>query len=401
MIPRVLYTLVALSLTVFVHGAPSPRPQAIEVGDAVTPIAEVEVEVDEHGVEWIEVPEELLEETIETRQEAEATSFGGGGHHGGPKRCRRLEVRKEWRDLSLINRLAYINSVKCLQSRRALNRTLDAKFTRYDEFVISHMDVADHVHGVAQFLPWHRHFGHLYQEALRDVCGYRGPFPYWDWTRDAAGTAPIANSPLFNTFGGFGGGGAPGTYTLPNFPPDNAMIPLATQAFEGPNAGCISSGPFQGTVVHVGPNKRFTDHCIVRNFLEAVRGDFTPANIAMIMGQATYDEFWNALDGFPFKPTPRLHDSGHGFVGGDMASYYTSNNDPMFYPHHAGLDRLWWRWQAADLSTRLNQINGQTSPYPPHGAIDLDWVLPFSTFAPSRTVRETMDPRNEPYCYTY
>lgn len=92
----------------------------------------------------------------------------GGLSLNQPKKCRQLEVRKEWRDLSAANKRSYIGAVKCLQSSRAFNRTLPAKFTRFDEFVKLHMDVADgiHDHGVAQFLPWHRHFGYLYHQAL-------------------------------------------------------------------------------------------------------------------------------------------------------------------------------------------------------------------------------------------
>ena len=34
-------------------------------------------------------------------------------------------------------------------------------------------------HYVAQFLPWHRWFGHAYHTQLRRACGYRGPLVYW------------------------------------------------------------------------------------------------------------------------------------------------------------------------------------------------------------------------------
>lgn len=61
--------------------------------------------------------------------------------------------------------------------------------------------------GQGQFLPWHRALGFLYETALREECGYKGPFPYviyfmtaaeaeappysfWDWPRDADGSKP-------------------------------------------------------------------------------------------------------------------------------------------------------------------------------------------------------------------
>lgn len=57
-----------------------------------------------------------------------------------------------------------------------------------------------------------------------------------------------------------------------------------------------------------------------------MRPVLSPANINNILSQINYDAFWNSLDGLPFKPDPALHDGGHGFIGGDMASFYTSNN---------------------------------------------------------------------------
>ena len=96
MIPRTLYSFVLLSLTAFAAAAPQTvEPGAIEVGDAVTPIAEAEVVVDEFGVEWVQVPD-VEEEPVERRQEAASTSSAGGSASGPGKKCRQLEVRKEW-----------------------------------------------------------------------------------------------------------------------------------------------------------------------------------------------------------------------------------------------------------------------------------------------------------------
>lgn len=35
------------------------------------------------------------------------------------------------------------------------------------------MLLTDTVHGIAGFLPWHRYFGQVYEDALRE-CGYKG-----------------------------------------------------------------------------------------------------------------------------------------------------------------------------------------------------------------------------------
>jgi hypothetical protein len=96
MIPCTLYSFVLLSLTAFAAAAPQTvEPGALEVGDAVTPIAETEVVVDEFGVEWVQVPD-VEEEPVERRQEAASTSSASGSASGPGKKCRQLEVRKEW-----------------------------------------------------------------------------------------------------------------------------------------------------------------------------------------------------------------------------------------------------------------------------------------------------------------
>jgi tyrosinase len=66
----------------------------------------------------------------------------------------------------------------------------------------------------------------------------------------------------------------------------------------------------------------------------------TPYINGNIMSQTTYDNFWNSLDGLPFKPEFRLHDAGHATVGGDMSSFYTSPNGIIWcpLPPHAATD---------------------------------------------------------------
>lgn len=45
-----------------------------------------------------------------------------------------------------------------------------------------------------------------------------------------------------------------------------------------------------------------------------------------------------------------------------MSDVSASPGDPLFYLHHANIDRLWWQWQAADLPARLEQMGGQNVP---------------------------------------
>ncbi|CAE7143445.1 unnamed protein product [Rhizoctonia solani] len=121
----------------------------------------------------------------------------------GTTSCSKPAVRKEWRDLDPTIQQSYISAVKCLATKPArVNSNTGA--TLYDDFATVHMMLSDRIHFVAQFLPWHRWFVHLYEAALKE-CGYDGSAIYWDWTRDAG--PHVVDSPIFDPVTGFGGTG--------------------------------------------------------------------------------------------------------------------------------------------------------------------------------------------------
>ena len=51
-----------------------------------------------------------------------------------------------------------------------------------------------------------------------------------------------------------------------------------------------------------------------------------------------YYPFTRALE---FGP----HGGGHNWIGGDMGNIQISPNDPVFWFHHAQVDRVWAEWQ--------------------------------------------------------
>ena len=60
----------------------------------------------------------------------------------------------------------------------------------------------------------------------------------------------------------------------------------------------------------------------------------------------------------------------------------TSPGDPLFYFHHAALDRLWWIWQMQDPEMRLHAIPNVTMP-----------PMPMPPMPPMRKIRRA-DPMN-------
>lgn len=87
-----------------------------------------------------------------------------------------------------------------------------------------------------------------------------------------------------------------------------------------------------------------------------------------------------------------VHEAGHFIAGGDPGGDpLCSPGDPVFYFHHAMMDRLWWIWQMQDPENRLNAVVslGGRQPAPGHeghgGAdggpaagrvFDLKWLFP-------------------------
>ena len=72
-----------------------------------------------------------------------------------------------------------------------------------------------------------------------------------------------------------------------------------------------------------------------------------------IMAANSYTEFWDRC--------ARVHDNVHVWVGGEMADQNWAAFDPLFWAHHAMVDRLWRIWQH-DKPGALPDHDTMTSP---------------------------------------
>jgi len=68
--------------------------------------------------------------------------------------------------------------------------------------------------------------------------------------------------------------------------------------------------------------------------------------------------------------------------------------------HHGNLDRIWWEWQRTSPE-RLYEVSGRTSITPPYGNLTFSYPLQMGNLGPTLPVRDVMDIRKEPSCYTY
>lgn len=166
----------------------------------------------------------------------------------------------------------------------------------YSQFVGYHADMSHQMHsmgnpiGTQRFLPWHRDYLVTLELALR-ILEPDFYFPTWHWTTDQAIPAWL------NAFT------PDGVIGLNNQP-----IPITRNPGGDPRVKTLPS----------------------------------TADIKRVVQHPTYTAFTLALEGArPFG----AHNQVHVWVGGTMSDLETAPADPLFWLHHAEIDRLWNQWQ--------------------------------------------------------
>ncbi|KAK8044124.1 Di-copper centre-containing protein [Apiospora rasikravindrae] len=294
----------------------------------------------------------------------------------GENACANPAKRVEWRTMDAAVQKQYIDAVKCLKTKPS---GMGLNTTRYDDFPYVHTHLDTTIHTVAMFLPWHRLFVQVYEDSLRD-CGYKGPMAYWDWTLD---TADVTKAPVWDVETGFGGNGDP------------AIDPLK----ESSRKKCLVDGPLKGLEVAYTMGG-YDPHCLARNWNSGIAfpGDmladsYTKEVVDKVSAQATYADFRYELEGGP-------HGAIHSAVGGDM-SPATSPNDPIFFLHHAQIDRLWTQWQMEKPETRTTEFGGPKTQDKEPGEASAEDVMPYLGLVPDVKVKEILATGTERLCYTY
>jgi hypothetical protein len=158
------------------------------------------------------------------------------------------------------------------------------------------------IHGSPGFLTWHRAYMAVYEDALRAVNADVA-LPYWNWSSGPTTGVPAAcASPTYvNRVGA----------TVPN--------PL----FAGP----ITAGAGGGTTSR-------------RADIDTTTFGDLATSAQNAMTNTDFNMFQSQLNG--------VHGSVHVRVGGNMSSVATAGFDPIFYLHHANVDRLWANWQVSN-----------------------------------------------------
>ncbi|KAF2868693.1 hypothetical protein BDV95DRAFT_525712 [Massariosphaeria phaeospora] len=277
------------------------------------------------------------------------------------------------------------------------------------------MNMTPTVHATANFMHWHRYYIWAYETALRTECDYKAYQPYWNWGK----YQDLPASPIFNgdewSMGG-NGEAVPHKGGFANLPP-------------GPGGGCVKTGPFANTTIHLGPLMSTMDpalnikanpqrdgygdnpRCLrrdVNNYYvsQYIRG---PDLASHITSNTAILKFQDSVQNDAVNK-PAIHSGGHFSIWGDPGGdVFVSPGEPVFWLHHGQLDRHWWMWanyRDADVKARTSMYEGGTNWMNPNSArgkpTDAQWL---DVVAPAGTngiaSNKLFSTTSGPFCYVY
>ncbi|KAL2108613.1 hypothetical protein VUR80DRAFT_3574 [Thermomyces stellatus] len=215
---------------------------------------------------------------------------------------------------------AYLDAQKCVMQKPG-SLGLPGARTKFEEMASNHQILGRTIHATGAFFPYHRYLLHAHELLLKE-CGYSDGIPYWDIPRDAG---HFSTADIFDAELGFG---------------------TAAKDFN-----CVTDGPFANTTCPIGPGFRLKERCMARNVSDARSLWSTQERVDSCMVHDKFEDLDPCLYMVP-------HRGGHGGVGGTMRDPLASPGDPIFYLHHAWVDKLWSDWQEADPKKRTYDIGG-------------------------------------------
>ena len=184
------------------------------------------------------------------------------------------------------------------------------------------------IHGYPGFLTWHRAYLDVFEEALRCFSSDIS-LPFWNWSSGPTTGVPAAcrNATYVNRNG------------------DTVDNPL----FAGPIPTSFGGG--------------MTSR---RSDIDTTSFDDLATSAQNALTQTSFTNFQPALNG--------PHGGVHVRVGGNMSSVARAGFDPIFYLHHANVDRLWTIWQSSHPAVLpSNEANLELEPF--NKPYSRDWRL--------------------------
>ncbi len=174
------------------------------------------------------------------------------------------------------------------------------------------------IHGSPGFLTWHRIYLSELEDALRSIRP-NVVLPYWNWS-----SGPTT--------------GVPAACSSPTYVDRNGNA-VDNPLFSGP----IAPGAGGGMTSR-------------RSDIDTTSFGDLAAQGQTALGESDFNSFQSSLNG--------VHGSVHVRVGGNMSGVSTAGFDPIFYLHHANVDRLWALWQGSHADPLPpNEANLELDPF--------------------------------------
>lgn len=300
-----------------------------------------------------------------------------------------------------------------------LNKWVDDA-RNYNSLALIHQNHCQH--GWERFLPWHRVYLYEFEQALQSHCP-DVTLPYWDFTSAAyrpdepeKGLRIPRSFMCFLTEASLAALGKAGLTAAQV----EKLRPLVGETYYSQKSFFTAVGEATGEDFSREPGKRraFIDALLAANPLwyplrypgeyggatiaQALHRHYpTPDDIRQILSLRTYRDFggggmyndsFGFLDQNPHNTmhiwtggeNPDYRKGGDGLppgvrvVGrrphsredlysqpqyGDMFSNLTASYDPVFWPVHANVDRLWWEWQETHPESRPGNPDAVLTPW--------------------------------------
>ncbi|KAF1917038.1 hypothetical protein BDU57DRAFT_557120 [Ampelomyces quisqualis] len=302
----------------------------------------------------------------------------------------------------------YIKAVLCLAEKPPKTPAAIAAGakSRYDDFVVTHIQQTMSIHFTGNFLSWHRYYVWAYEQALRNECGYEGYQPYWNWGL----YQDPRISPIFDgSATSLSGDGACVAGRKAICVPNDADCAVRLEPADG--GGCVTSGPFAKTIaenITVNPQADglgYNPRCLSRDLsTEALKSATEERIVSLILNSQDITTFQDTMQ-YVVTGDLGVHGAGHYGIGGDAnGDLYNSPSDPAFFAHHAMVDLTWWTWQNLGPGTRQNAVAGTVTfmNNPPSRNASLADGLDLGySGVQNITIGKVMDTLAGPFCYVY
>ena len=321
-----------------------------------------------------------------TRRKALATGDAEHPAHDGPTNQVLAEsgaLKQRKNILSLSN-----DEWRDLRAAIAQMKSLDSYYQDERSFAYwARIHASQCQHGWEEFLTWHRAYLYFFELRLQDICP-TVTLPYWDWTADAA-NVKISMQDTSETFG-LDNGIIPAAYQcwidaagLDRLAAGGQVPQMALRGLQTIVDQPFSSGWRLFAAAHITYGDNPACDKAIKTELERVNPLFHwnrwPGGNGNLIFEAypAQDDVQNILeiqnffdfgsgssnDRF-FGALENIHNLIHNYTGGvnpyykdgrpsadaepstgDMVNAGVTAFDPIFWAHHANVDRLWAEWQ--------------------------------------------------------